>query len=123
MVTHRALVIYNFGIALILFAIGLASVLAGDNAAQQSSRLTQLPTFDEGSRQALEQQADLEQLRARTLFYFDLAKELKRARNIDTTRYFYDARTAVWILATLFVLAGLMVLTLPREPKVPPAPQ
>jgi len=122
-VTHRALVIYNFGIALILFAIGLASVLAGDNAAQQSSRLTQLPTFDEGSRQALEQQADLEQLRARTLFYFDLAKELKRARNIDTTRYFYDARTAVWILATLFVLAGLMVLTLPREPKVPPAPQ
>ena len=115
MVTHRALVIYNFGVALVLFAIGLVSVLAGDQAIQQSSRLTNLPTFDPGSRQALEQQSDIEQLRARTLFYFELARELKKARSVDTTRYFYDARTAVWILAALFVLAGFMVLTLPRE--------
>jgi hypothetical protein len=115
LVTHRALVIYNFGIALILFAIGLVSVLAGDNAVQQSSRLTNLPTFDASSREALEQQPDLEQLRARTLFYFELARELKKARTVDTTRYFYDARTAVWILAALFVLAGCMVLTLPGE--------
>jgi hypothetical protein len=121
-VTRRALLIYNFGIALILLTVGFATVYAGD-AMQQSSRLTELPNFDVPSRKAIEEQQELDPLRSRALFYFDLAHELKKARNIDSTRYFYDARTIVWVLAALFILAGLMTLTLPRDSVKEPAPQ
>ena len=114
MVTRRALLIYNFGIALILLTIGFVTVYAGD-AMKQSSRLTELPNFDAASRKAIEEQPELDPLRSRALFYFDLAHELMKARNSDSTRYFYDARTVVWVLAALFVLGGLMTLTLPRE--------
>jgi hypothetical protein len=121
-VTRRALLIYNFGIALILLTIGFVTVYAGD-AMQQSSRLTELPNFDSTSRKAIEEQPELDPLRARALFYFDLAHELKKARNSDNTRYFYDARTVVWVLAALFILAGLMALTLPKENSPAPLPQ
>ena len=108
MVTRRAMMIYNFGIALILVAVGVVTLLFSDVAAQQSARLTALPTFDGNSRQAIEEQEDIEQLRQRSLFYFELARELKVARNADTTRYFYETRTTVLILAALFALGGVM---------------
>jgi hypothetical protein len=115
------LLIYNFGIALILLTIGFLTVYAG-GAMQQASRLTELPNFDANSRQAIEQQQELDPLRSRALFYFDLAHELKKARNSDNTRYFYDARTVVWLLAALFILGGLMTLTLPSDkPREPVA--
>jgi hypothetical protein len=120
-VTRRALLIYHFGIALILLSIGFVTVYAGD-AMKQSSRLTELPNFDATSRKAIEEQQDLDPLRARALFYFDLAHELKKARNTDSTRYFYDARTVVWVLAALFVLGGLMTLTLPKDKPREPSP-
>lgn len=120
MVTRRALLIYNFGIALILVVVGFVSVYAAE-ALQQPSRLTEMPTFDSDSRQALEQQPDLELLRARALFYFDLARELKKARSVDTTRLFYDARTLAIMVAGLFVLGGVMVLVLPDPTKPAPA--
>jgi hypothetical protein len=122
-VTRRALLIYNFGIALILLTIGFVTVYAGDALQQQSSRLTELPNFDSTSRKAIEEQPELDPLRSRALFYFDLAHELKKARNSDNSRYFYDARTVVWVLAALFILAGLMTLTLPKENQPAPAPQ
>ena len=118
MITRRALLIYNFGIALILVVVGFVSVYAVD-ALQQPSRVTQMPTFDGDSRQALEQQQDLEQLRARSLYYFDLAKELKKARTVDTTRLFYDARTLAIMVAGLFTLGGVLILTLPLRVKAP----
>ena len=122
MVTRRALLIYNFGIALILLSIGFLTVYAGD-AMKQSSRLTELPNFDAPSRRAIEEQQELDPLRSRALFYFDLAHELKKARNIDSTRYFYDARTVVWLLAALFILGGLMTLTLPKDKPQDPVQQ
>ena len=115
-ITRRALLIYNFGIALILVVVGFVSVYAVD-ALQQPSRVTEMPTFDTDSRQALEQQKELEALRARALFYFDLAKELKKARGVDNTRYFYDARTLAIMVAGLFALAGVMILALPPMTK------
>ena len=113
MLTRRALLIYNFGLSLILVAIGLASVFAAD-ALQQSSRVTNLPTFDNDSRAAIEKQPDLEQLRSRALFYFELARELKKARSVDTSQYYYDARRLAFIVAGLFAVAGIMILTLPE---------
>ena len=119
MITRRALLIYNFGIALILVVVGFVSVYAVDALQQPSRRVTEMPTFDGDSRQALEQQQDLEQLRARSLFYFDLAKELKKARSVDTTRLFYDARTLAIMVAGLFVLGGVLILSLPLRVKTP----
>ena len=121
MITRRALLIYNFGIALILVVVGFVSVYAVE-ALQQPSRLTEMPTFDADSRQAVEQQKDIEPLRARALFYFDLARELKKARSVDTTRLFYDARTLAIMVAGLFALAGVMLLVLPDPTKPSPSP-
>jgi hypothetical protein len=120
-ITRRALLIYNFGIALILVVVGFVSVYAVE-ALQQPSRLTEMPTFDADSRQAVEQQKDIEPLRARALFYFDLARELKKARSVDTTRLFYDARTLAIMVAGLFALAGVMLLVLPDPTKPSPSP-
>ena len=121
MITRRALLIYNFGIALILVVVGMLSVYAVD-ALQPSSRVTEMPTFGNDSRQVLEQQQELDALRARALFYFDLARELKKARSVDNTRYFYDARTLAIMVAGLFALAGVMILTLPPITKIQPSP-
>jgi hypothetical protein len=115
--TRRALLIYNFGLSLILVAVGLASIFAAD-AMHQSSRVTNLPTFDKDSREAIEKQPDLEQLRSRALFYFELARELKKARTVDNSQYYYDARRLAFIVAGLFALAGIMILTLPEAARV-----
>ena len=116
MITRRALLIFNFGLAAILATVGFASILAADNF-HQSSRLTELPNFNVDSRQALEQQQDLEQLRSRALFYFELARELKKARSIDTVRLYSDGRTLAFVVAGLFIFCGILIMMMPEMSK------
>jgi hypothetical protein len=109
MISRRALLIYNFGLAVILALVGVLSIFVQD-AMVQSSRVTDMPTFDAAARKALADEKDLETLRSRSLFYFDVARDLKRARNVETTRLFYDARTLAFLVAGLFALSGVLII-------------
>lgn len=112
---YRALLVYHFAMALILVIAGAFSGYTVQ-AIEQSSRVTELPTFDNEARGALEKQQDMELLRARALFYFDISRELKRARSYETLQLIYDARRLLFIMAGLFALGGLLVAVLyPRR--------
>ena len=117
MITRRALLIYHFGIAALLLVIGAVSVYAVDVGAP--GRLTEMPTFDRESRTTLSEERDVEALRSRSLFYFDLGRELKKARVRDTVRLFYDVRTFAFVVAALFALGGLMLLSFRQQPPEP----
>lgn len=108
---RRALLIYNFALAAILLVAATLSTYAVQ-VTMQSSQVTDMPTFDAETRAALDKQPDLEQLRARALFYFDLARELKRARGVETLQLIYDARRLALIAAGLFFLSGILTLVL-----------
>lgn len=115
MVTRKALLFYNFGIALIFAAIGALSLVALDPFTNR----TVLPPFDQASHVAIQEEQDLEHLRSRAVFYFELGRDLKRARYIDSDILFHDLRSLCFILAATFGLGGVMAFLATRKP--PPA--
>ena len=60
----------------------------------------------------LRQQA-VEAVRSRALFYFDVARDLRRARAEDDVGIYQDARILCFAVAGLFVLGGILGLLLP----------
>jgi hypothetical protein len=112
MVTRKTLLIYNFGIALIFAAIGLLSVFAMDAFTNR----TVMPPFDEASHVAIQEETDIEHLRSRAAFYFELGRDLKRARYIDSDIVFNDLRSFCFILAAVFSLGGVMAFLATRKP-------
>ena len=115
MITRRALMIYNFGIAFIFLAIGLLTVHTMDvirpNRQVEGQSLVKL------SREAIVEEKDLEQLRSRTLFYFALAQDLRKAKTEEIEHGFYDLRLVTFIVAGIFTLGGLLLLLLPKPGK------
>jgi hypothetical protein len=106
MITRRTLLLYNFGIAGLLAFIGAMSILGADAA--QIKRLNDLPSFNAESRAYVTDEQDLERLRSRTLFYFDVARDLKRARTDDSSKLFKDVSTLAFFVAALFAIGGAM---------------
>jgi hypothetical protein len=115
MVTRRTLLLYNFGIALLLAFIGAMSIVGADAA--QLKRLNDLPNFNAEARAYVTDEQDIEKLRSRTQFYFDVARDLKRARTDDSSRVFKDASTLAFFVAALFAVAGVLQLVYGRERK------
>ena len=105
MITRRTLLIYNFGIALIFLASGTLSLLATDSL---RSRPAILPPFDPASLTAIQEEQDMEHLRARASYYFELGRDLKRARSTDSDTLFRDFRYLCFFLGVVFVLGGAM---------------
>ena len=106
MVTRRTLVIYNFGLALLFLLVGLIGIYALEAA----SRPVAIPPFDQASQVAIAEEKDLERLRARTNFYFELARDLKRARYSDQDSTFGNFRTVFFMASIVFAVGGLMAL-------------
>ena len=104
MITQRTLLIYNFGIAMIFVAIGVLSLFALDPFTNR----TVLPPFDGASLTAIQEEKDLESLRSRASFYFELGRDLKRARYADSDTFFHDFRFFCFILGATFALGGAM---------------
>ena len=104
MITRRTLLLYNFGIAALLVFIGALSTLGADAA--QIKRLNDLPNFNAEARAYITDEAEIERLRIRSLFYFDVARDLKRARTEDNSRTFKDASTLAFFVAVLFGISG-----------------
>ena len=107
MITRRTLIIYNFGIALLFLVIGALSLLTFEHLL---SRPTVVPPFDPASAKAIQEEADPERLRAQAAFYFELGRELKRARYSDTDILIRDFRSLCFLLGIIFAAGGAMSL-------------
>ncbi len=112
MITRRALMVYNFGIAVIFLAIGLMTVHTMDvirpNRQVEGQSLVKL------SRDSILEEADLEKLRSRTLFYFELARDLRKAKTGEIEQAFYDIRLLTFVVAGIFAFGGVLLFALPK---------
>ena len=115
MITRRTLLLYNFGLAGLLVFIGAMSIIGADAA--QIKRLNDLPSFNAEARAYITDEQDLERLRTRSLFYFDVARDLKRARVDDSSQVFKDASTLAFFVAVLFAISGTMQVLYGRARK------
>jgi len=97
MITRRTLLLYNFGIALLLAFIGAMSMLGADAA--QIRRLNDLPSFNAESRAYITDEQELERLRART---------------DDSSKLFKDVSTLAFFVACLFAIGGAMQVVYAR---------
>jgi hypothetical protein len=107
MITRRTLLLYNFGIALTFVAIGVLSLFALDPFTNRSAIV---PPFDPASHAAIQEEQDVERLRSRAAFYFELGRELKRARYADSNSLFYQFRYMCFLLGAVFALGGIISL-------------
>jgi hypothetical protein len=112
MITRRTLLIYNFGIALVFVAIGVLSLFALDPFTNRSAIV---PPFDPASHAAIQEEQDLDHLRSRASFYFELGRDLKRARYADSDTFFRDLRFMCFVLGAAFALGGAMSLLAMRK--------
>jgi hypothetical protein len=106
-ITRRTLIIYNFGAALLFAVIGALSLLSFDHLL---SRPAALPPFDPASAKVIQEEPDIERLRSHAAFYFDLGRELKRARYTDTDTSVRDFRLVCLLLILAFAVGGAMTL-------------
>lgn len=112
MITRRTLLIYNFGMALTFVVIGALSLFTFE---QLLSRPAVVPPFDSASQKAMQAEPDIERLRTQAVFYFELGRELKRARYSDTDTLIHDFRSLCFLLCSIFVVGGAMSLIVTRK--------
>jgi hypothetical protein len=117
-ITRRTLFILNLGIALVFVAIGLVSEYT--LSISRPTEVGEMPAFRAAIRKAIVEERDLEALRVKAAFYFDLARDLRTARSQDSERMFYDARLLAFVVAALFAAVGLMLFLLPDAPAAKP---
>jgi hypothetical protein len=106
--TQRTLLIYNFGLALTFVVIGALSLFTFEHFLNRPAAA--VPPFDSASSQAIHTEPDIEQLRSRAAFYFELGRELKRARYSDTDTLVRDFRLLCFLLGAAFTVGGAMSL-------------
>ena len=111
MFTKRTLLIYNFGLAMLFVVIGALSLFTFEHFLNR--RAVAIPPFDIASLQAIRSEQDMEKLRTRATFYFELGRDLKRARYSDTDTLVRDFRFLCFLLGAIFAVGGGMsVLTM-----------
>jgi len=112
-VSLRSLLLYNFGFALAFLIIGALSVYSLEY--MKPNRAGEPPNLAGKARQAIENEQSVEVVRGRALFYFDIARDMRRARVEDETSTSYDVRILAFAVAGLFALGGILALLLPPE--------
>jgi hypothetical protein len=111
------LLIYNFGISVLFLVIGALSLFTFE---QFLSRPTIQPPFDPASLKAIKEEPDVERLRQQAAFYFELGRDLKRARYSDTDTLIHDFRTLCFLLFAIFAVGGGMSIVVTRTSSSPP---
>lgn len=112
MISGRTLLLYNFSIAAIFLVVALFSAVALEPLV---SKPALLPPFDAASHQAVHTEKDIELLRNRAAFYFELARGLKEARYADTSVLFSDLRRFCVALALAFAVGGVLTVLVLRK--------
>jgi hypothetical protein len=113
--TKRTLLIYNFGLALTFAVIGALTMATFEHFLNRPA--TAIPPFDVASSQAIREEQDIEKLRTRAAFYFDLGRDLKRARYSDTDTLVRDFRFLCFLLGAIFTVGGAMSLVTLKIPQ------
>ena len=115
LVTRRTLLLYNFGIAALLVFVGAMGIVGADAA--QVKRHNDLPNFNAEARGYVADEQDIEKLRTRAAFYFEVARDLKRARTDDSSQVFKDASTLAFFVGALFAVGGVLQVVYGRARK------
>ena len=115
-ITRQTLLIYNFGIAIVFVVAAALSLLFEPIL----DRPTIQPPFDPSSLTAMKQESDVERLRQQAAFYFELGRDLKRARYSDTNTQFRDFRVLCIALVVAFALGGAMTMAVTKAAAQPP---
>ena len=110
-VSLKSLLFYNFGFALAFLLIGLLSVYSLDYT--KPNRANESPVLANNARLAIENEQTVEVIRGRALFYFDIARDMRRARMQDDSSFYEDVRILSFAVAGLFLLGGILALLLP----------
>ena len=108
MFTKRTLLIYNFGLALLFVVVGTLTMATFEHFLNRPAAA--IPPFDTASARAIREEPDLEKLRGRAAFYFELGRDLKRARYADTDTLVRDFRFLCFLLGAIFTVGGAMSL-------------
>jgi hypothetical protein len=106
MFSKRTLLIYNFGLALMFLVVGTLTMATFEHFLNRPAAA--IPPFDAASAKAIHEEPDLERLRARAAFYFELGRDLKRARYSDTDTLVRDFRFLCFLLGAIFAVGGSM---------------
>jgi hypothetical protein len=115
-ITRQTLLIYNFGIAIAFLMMGALSLVTYE---QLIDRPAIQPPFDASSLKAISEETDLDRLRARATFYFELGRDLKRARYADSDTGARDFRIVCFLIGGILVLGGAMTAWATKPPKAP----
>jgi hypothetical protein len=106
--TKRTLLIYNFGLALLFLVVGALTVSTFEHFLNRPAAA--IPPFDAASAKAMAEEQDIERLRMRATFYFELGRDLKKARYSDTDTLVRDFRFLCFLLGAIFTVGGAMSL-------------
>src|SRR5262245_26715102 len=82
------------------------------------------PPFDPSSLTVIREETDVDKLRAKAAFYFELGRDLKRARYSDADTGARDFRIVCFLVAGLLAIGGGMIVIFTRAeaPKKATAP-
>ena len=110
MLTKRTLLIYHFGLALLFVVTGALSMATFEHFLNRPAAA--IPPFDAASAKAIAEEQDLEHLRQRATFYFELGRDLRKARYSDTDTLVRDFRFLCFLLGAIFTVGGTMSLVI-----------
>jgi len=106
MFTKRTLLIYNFGLALLFLVVGMLTMATFEHFLNRPAAA--VAPFDAASARVIHEEQDIERLRARAAHYFELGRDLKRARYSDTDTLVRDFRFLCFLLGAIFAVGGAM---------------
>lgn len=109
MFTKRTLLIYNFGLALLFVVVGALTMATFEHFLNRPAAA--VAPFDAASAKAIHEEQDIEKLRARATFYFELGRGFRKARYSDTDTLVRDFRFLCFLLGAIFTVGGSMALT------------
>jgi len=120
-ITRQTLLLYNFGLAIAFVLMGTLSLLTFERLVD---RPVVQPPFDPSSLAVIKEETDVEKLRAKAAFYFELGRDLKRARYSDADTGARDFRIVCFLISGLLAIGGgmLMIFTRPETPRKASAP-
>ncbi len=114
MITKRTLLIYNFGVAGLFALVGLLSIYALSIVAPSANQVEVPPAFNVKVLHAISEEKDAEKLRSQAVFYYELARDFRKARYAAAEGYLYDVRLLAFFVAGLFAIGGLLVVVPPK---------
>jgi hypothetical protein len=115
MVTRRTLLIFNFGIAVLFLLVGVLSIYAMSIVRPVAGQVDVPPAFNRTVLHAIAEEKELEKLRSTAVFYYELARDFRKARYEASEGYLYDVRVLSFFVAGLFAIGGLLTLAPVRE--------